>query len=128
MSDKVPEIDKLRKLLDKAGIPYKNRVQLAEDDEDIYVKMYGEAGKYTRNQVIYGECTLPQETPFPWKFDAIWQRGSFGAMDGLIETYGPLGWDKREEPREMTAQEAFDIIMADYKKERGKEDKTHGGT
>lgn len=128
MSDMVPEIDKLRKLLDKAGIPYINRVELAKDDVDIYVKMYGEAGKYTWNQVIYGECTLPQETPFPWKFDAIWQRGSYGAMAGLIEAYGALGWDKQENPREMTAQEAFDIIKADYEKERGKEDKTDGGT
>lgn len=124
----VPEIDKLRKLLDKAGIPYINRVVLAEDDVDIYVKMYGEAGKYTRNQVMYGECTLSKESLFPWKFDAIWQRGSYGAMAGLIEAYGTLGWDKQENPREMTAQEAFDIIKADYEKERGKEDKTDGGT
>ena len=59
MSDMVPEIDKLRKLLDKAGIPYKNRVQLAEDDEDIYVKMYGEAGKYTRKKALSrGNLTL----------------------------------------------------------------------
>lgn len=128
MSDMVPEIDKLRKMLDKAGIPYENRVEYIEDDVDTYVKLYGEAGKYRWNQVIYGLSTLPQGYTFPWKFDAIWQRGSCGAMAGLIEAYGPLGRDKEGLPREMTAQEAFDIIKADYEKERGKEDKTHGGT
>lgn len=128
MSDMVPEIDKLRKMLDKAGIPYKNRIELAEDDVDTYVKLYGEAGKYRWNQVIYGLSTLPKENLFTWKFDAIWQCGSYGAGAGLIEAYGPLGRDKEGLPREMTAKEAFDIIMADYMKERGKEDKTHGGT
>lgn len=108
------EIDKLRKLLTDAEIPFENYIEEVKTPR-FRATEYGEAGKYDRNQIIYGR------TGASWKFDAIWQYGSFGAAEGLIETYGQLGVDEDEYPSTMTAQEAFEIIKADWEKTGGKE-------
>jgi len=113
MSNTVLEIDKLRKLLDEAGIPYESVIVPETLEPEIHQKLYGEAGKFRRNQVIYGRN--PEE-PTLVKFDAIWQCGSYGAAQGLIETYHELGMDSKGQPRVMTAQEAFEIIKADWEK------------
>lgn len=63
---------------------------------------------YSRNQIIYGRNGKN------WKIDGICQYGSYGAAEGLIETYGPLGCDKYGDPRILTAQEVFDIIKEDW--------------
>ncbi|MCR4622652.1 MAG: hypothetical protein K5663_11285 [Clostridiales bacterium] len=115
MTTKTLEIDKLRKLLDEAGIPYESVIVPETLEPEIHKKLYGEAGKFRRNQVIYGRN--PKE-PVLVKFDAIWQCGSYGAAQGLIETYHELGVDSKGNPRVMTAQEAFEIIKADWEKER----------
>lgn len=112
------ELDKLRAMLDAENIPYESIVEKWADNEwfskvaDSMKKvmpMYGEAGQYIRNQIIYGQTGKNE-----WKFDGICQYGSYGAAEGLIETYGQLGWDKEHNPRVLTAQEAFDIIKGDY--------------
>ena len=103
------ELDKLRKMLDDAKIPYES-YQKIWDDMPPY-NTDGEVGKYARNQVKYGVYDRQ------WKLDGICQWGSYGAEEGLIETYGPLGVDENGEPMVMTAQEVFDIIKADWEKE-----------
>ena len=49
------ELDKLRKMLDDAKIPYKSYQNPWGGDISSLDNWYGEAGKYARNQVIYGE-------------------------------------------------------------------------
>lgn len=109
------ELDKLRHLLDEASIPYES---IKEEWDKRYSyngnrEMYGEASRYQRNQIIYGMDVAQKNS---WKFDAIWQNGSYGAKDGLIETYGYLGTDARGNPCVMTAEEAFEIIKEDWRK------------
>lgn len=117
------EIDKLRLMLKEAEIPFESFV---EDMPEELRKMrmwgehdYGMAAQYDRNQIIYGR---DPENIHSWRFDAIWQYGSYGAKKGLIETYGPLGCDKQHNPRVMTAKEAFKIIKKDWE-EHGRADK-----
>ena len=112
------ELDKLRTLLKLAKIPFEDFQELFHEDHREFEKMYGEASKYTRNQIIYGRKS-PDDAY--WKFDAVWQFGSHGAGIGLIETYGELGVDKDGEPRVMNAFDAFCIIAADYMNEKEKE-------
>ena len=116
------ELDKLRKMLRDAGIPFEDYQEkhpfYSENAVLDSIKMYGpEASRYSRNQIIYGRNS---EDGMYWKFDAICQYGSYGAKDGLIETYGELGVDSDGEPRVMTAKEAFKIIKNDWKKEKNK--------
>lgn len=109
------ELDKLRHLLDEASIPYES-IKEEWDKRCSYNgnrEMYGEASRYQRNQIIYGMDVAQQNS---WKFDAICQNGSYGAKDGLIETYGHLGTDARGNPCVMTAEEAFEIIKEDWRK------------
>ena len=101
------EIDELRRMLTDAGIPFESYIEESKTPR-FYATEYGEAGKYDRNQVIYGRCEEG------WKFDAIWHYGSYGAKEGLLETYGRLGVDGKNNPRVMTAREAFEIIKADW--------------
>jgi hypothetical protein len=101
-------IDKLRERLDTAGIPYESHIEM---NENILQPIECEADKYMRNQIIYGR---DEETKF-WKFDAIYQWGSFGRTENKVETYGPLGTDEEGEPMVMTAEEAFKIIADDFR-------------
>ena len=102
------EIDELRRMLMDAGIPFESRIEESKFPRSCATELFGAAGKYDRNQVIYGRREKG------WKFDAIWQYGSYGAKEGLLETYGPLGVDDEGNPRVMTAREAFEIIKADW--------------
>ena len=115
------EIDRLRMMLTDSDIPYESIIQLMDYDEyikadkergerykEISYDWYGEAANYSLNQVIYGRTASGK-----WKFDAIWNKGSFGAKKGLLETYGTLGTE-RGEPMTMTANEAFIIIYNDW--------------
>ena len=109
------ELDKLRKMLRDADIPfedYQEREHLySEALLDSIMRLGPEANRYSRNQIIYGRNS---EDGMYWKFDAIYQYGSLG--DGFIETYGELGVDSDGEPRVMTAEEAFKIIKSDWER------------
>ena len=108
------ELDKLREMLTKAGITYENEQQPMTDLIDDYgwiserKKLYGESVNWSRNQVIYGRDGES------WLWDGIWQYGSYGAEEGLIESYGELGVDDEHQPKVVTAEEAFAVIKADY--------------
>lgn len=76
------ELDELRDMLTKAGIPYEDEIEPMTDERLIsqeLKELYGEAGKWRRNQVIYGRTGHNE-----WKWDGIWQYGSYGAKEGLI--------------------------------------------
>lgn len=115
----MPEIDKLRQMLKEAEIPFESFVE--DTPEELKklrtwgIRDYGMASRYNRNQIIYGR---EPESEWEWRFDAIWQYGSYGAKEGLIETYGALGHDEFNNPRVMTAKEAFKIIKKDWDKHR----------
>ena len=113
------ELDKLRRMLKRSGIPFEDYKELRSNNNylsnDSLETLYGEAGKYSRNQIIYGRNKKDYfKSENCWKFDGICQYGSFGAKEAMIETYGSLGVDSQGEPRVMTAKEAFDIIKRDY--------------
>lgn len=100
-------IDKLRERLDTEGIPYESRIEM---NENILQPITCEADRYMRNQIIYGRDTETGN----WKFDAIFQWGSFGRTENQVETYGELGTDEDGEPMVMSAEEAFKIIADDF--------------
>ena len=115
------ELDKLRIMLEEAEIPYENRIELNtlfNKYVSIYLKVSGSAAHFSRNQIIYGR--IPN-TRNDWKFDGICQYGSYGADEGMIETYGSLGSDEEGQPRVMTAAEAFEIIKKDYEESKNEE-------
>ena len=101
-------------MLEEAKIPYENRIELNKN-VSVYLKISGSAGHFSRNQIIYGR--IPN-TKNSWKFDGICQYGSYGAAEGMIETYGDLGADEEGQPRVMTAAEAFEIIKKDYEESK----------
>lgn len=119
------ELDKLRQMLTEANIPFesyqeKHPALLSDDDFwknnfMLRAEQYGECGIYRRNQVIYGRSGENN-----WKLDGICQYGSYGASDGMIETYGELGVDEDGEPKVMSAEQVFEIIKMNY--ENSKED------
>ena len=120
------ELDKLRQMLKYAQIPFEDVRELwtIEGITNSMIHLHGECGKYRRNQIIYGAYHGKHENiRCNWKFDAICQAGSYGAREGLIETYGDLGCDKKGQPRVMTAKEAFEIIKADWDKTLDKNNK-----
>lgn len=109
MNGYIGEMIKLIVRLREAKIPFEHIVvynphKLMEDD----IKMFGDAGKYLRNQVNY------------WRpdgsvaFDCVLQSGSYGCKEGLLETYHELGVDENNSPMVMTAEEAFEIIKKDW--------------
>ena len=102
------ELDKLRKMLDDAKIPYKSYQK--EWDNIPPHNFSGEAGKYEINRVVY---SIDE-----WKIEGVYHWGSFGAAEGLIETFGDLWVDETEVPMVMTAQEVFDIIKEDWQNEK----------
>ena len=114
------QIDELRKMLLEAGIPFENKIRQMDAKTRKHLKpeeRYGEAGKWWENQVIYGG-----RTEIGTRFDAICCFGSYGAKEGLLETYGELGRGENGEPRIMTAREAFEIIKKDWEARCGEKD------
>lgn len=108
------ELEKLRGMLVEAGIPFESYYETWYDEEyaNGLKDIYGEFGRFKRNQIIYGRY----EDTNTWKFDAILQAGSYGCSLGLVETYGSLGEDDTGNPQVMTAEEAFEIIQRDYER------------
>jgi hypothetical protein len=115
------ELDKLREMLTSANIPFesyqeKHPALLSDNDfwKDNFMlcaKRYGECGIYGRNQIIYGRSDENS-----WKLDGICQYGSYGANEGMIETYGELGTGEDGEPRVLDADQVFEIIKEDFGK------------
>ena len=103
-------IDKLREMLDTAGIPYESYKEEVNENTLLLHPIVCEADRYMRNQIVYGR---DKET-MGWKFDAIYQFGSFGRTENQVETYGELGTDEDGEPMVMSAEEAFKIIADDF--------------
>lgn len=113
------ELDKLREMLISANIPfesYREKHPALLSDNDFWknnfmlcAERYGECGIYGRNQIIYGRSGESS-----WKLDGICQYGSYGANEGMIETYGELGTDEDGEPRILNADQVFEIIKGDY--------------
>lgn len=108
------ELDKLRDMLTKAGVPYEDEIEPMTEQRLInpeLANIWGEAGrKWWHNQVIYGRGE------HEWLWDGICQYGSYGAEEGLIESLGQLGCDEDGYPKVVTAEEAFAVIKADYDK------------
>lgn len=103
------ELDKLRKMLDEAFIPYESYCETHEDMKKKYpdwvMPMVGcDADRYFRNQIVYGRIDNAH-----WLFDAIFTNDSFGRFANLIETYGEYG-QQDNFPMIMSAEEAFAII------------------
>lgn len=103
-------MDKLREMLDTAGIPYESYIKEVNEDTLLLQPTECEAERYMRNQIVYGR---DKETGH-WKFDAIYQIGSYGRTENKVETYGELGTDEDGEPMVMTVEEAFKIIADDF--------------
>lgn len=109
------ELDKLRQMLTDAKIPFESRQEKWDVRFPVFPfekEEYGEACKWSRNQVIYGREENPGE--YMWQWDGIFQHGSYGAKDGMIESYGALGVDSEGHPKVVTAEEAFETIKAHY--------------
>ena len=117
------ELDRLRVMLRREGIPFENIMEPMSQRRKMWSssemgkEFYGDAAEWYRNQIVYGR---DEKHPDKWLFDGIWQYGSYGAKHGLIETYGKLGVDSKFNPQVMTAEEAFEIIRADWEKRRAK--------
>lgn len=109
MNGHIGEMKKLIKMLLEARIPFEHIVQYSffEFMKD-NIEMHGEAGKYARNQIVYYR---PDGTRV---FDCILQGGSYGCEEGMLEAYGELGVDEEDNPKVMTAEEAFEIIKKDW--------------
>ena len=118
-------IDKLRQMLTEADISFESYEEDYPPMTDPRLKSffdvaYGEASKWQRNQIIYGRYN-DNRRKFGWKIDAIYQRGSYGCTRGLLETYGTLGVDDKNNPLTMTPKEVFKIISDDWNKLSEKE-------
>lgn len=112
-------IDELRKMLTDENIPYedyKEQYPLSRFDNEPYIhRLYGEASKWSRNQIIYGRYN-DHRRKHEWKIDAIFQRGSYGCTQGFVETYGTLGVDEKNNPMTLKPSEVFKIIVDDWNK------------
>lgn len=102
------EIDKLRGMLSRAGIPFESYI----DGHNAYTLQYVHirclADNYDRNQVIYGRYAQTG-----WKLAAIFQYGSYGRTENKLELWGDL---IEGDPIIATAQEAFEMIRKDWEK------------
>ncbi len=105
-------LDRLRKMLNEAKIPYESYQEKWPDGlQLLYGWDKGEGAQWQRNQIVYG-----RNNQDGWKFDAIFQYGSWGREKNLVETYGELGVDQDGNPRVMSAETAFYIIKKDWNK------------
>lgn len=105
------ELDRLRAMLDEAGIPYDSiQEEWRQDIKDAFPAYYEGNNRFMKNQIIYGATSDLHD----WKLDGICQMGSYGANEGLIETYGPLGTDAEGDPLVLRADDVFQIIKEDW--------------
>lgn len=102
------ELDKLRQMLKDAGIPFEDYKEGYNAYTLQYVHITCEADNWSRNQIIYG-----RSSDIWWKLDAIWQHGSYGREQGLIELWGSM---IDGDPVVATAEEAFAMIQEDWRK------------
>lgn len=103
------ELDKLREMLNEAGIPYESvQREFSPEVISIFPEYYNGARKYSHNQIVYGR------NDNSWKIDGICQMGSYGVEQGLIETYGELGVDAEGDPLVLRAEDVFQIIKEDW--------------
>lgn len=110
------ELDKLRAMLDEAGIPYDSiKEEWSQEIKDAIPDYYIGNNRYCHNQIVYGAAQNGL-----WKLDGICQMGSYGASEGLIETYGKLGTDAEGDPLVLRADDVFQIIKEDWEKEKEK--------
>lgn len=101
------EIDKLRYMLKRAGIPFESYIEGHNAYILQYVHIRCLADNYTRNQIIYGRKGEG------WKLDAIYQYGSYGRTENKLELWGDM---IEGDPITATAQEAFEMIREDWEK------------
>lgn len=109
------EIDKLRSMLKTAGVPFESYIEVHNQYTRQFVHITCEADTYSRNQVIYGRNGVR------WKLDAIYQYGSYCRTEGKIELWGQM---IEGDPITATAQEAFDLIIKDWKAAKNGEHKS----
>lgn len=102
-------LDKLREMLNEAKIPYESYQEAWS--ELLYGWDGSEGAQWQRNQIIYG-----RHDEHEWKFDAVFQYGSWGREKNCVESYGELGVDEDGNPRVMSAETAFAIIKEDWDK------------
>lgn len=111
------ELDKLRTMLTEAKIPFESYEELYEDRfkdfPSCMPNIECDADRYFTNQVIYGRGYTIDHM---WIIDAIYKYGSYGRASGLLETYGEMGVDYKDNPKVMSAVEVFDIIKNDWEK------------
>lgn len=105
------ELDKLRAMLDKAGIPYESYQREWPEEARTVPELFSGNERFVHNQIIYGRID-----EITWKLDGICQSGSYGARQGLIETYGKLGTDAEGDPLVLRADDVFQIIKEDWEK------------
>ena len=106
------ELDKLRWLLDEANIPYQSyKEELSDKLIEMNSEYYSGNYRYYCNQIIYG---IDPDDVHKWKLDGVCQMGSYGARQGLIETYGPLGTDAEGDPLVLNADDVFFLIKEDW--------------
>ncbi len=104
------ELDKLRAMLDEAEIPYDSIQEEWEDSiKASFPDYYKGNNRFKRNQIIYGAAPDLHK----WRLDGVCQMGSYGAEQGLIETYGSLGTDAEGDPLVLRAEDVFEIIKED---------------
>lgn len=101
-------IERLQQMLDDAMIPYKLYCEkwdelLLKNCPNLYKK---EPDMFCRYQIIYGEYDRNK-----WKLDAIWQYGSYGRYEGMVEVYGDM---IKGDPYPVTPEEAFEMIKEDW--------------
>ena len=117
------ELDKLRKMLREAKIPFETFQEsmdcMDEKRRKVAMRLYGEAYLWKRNQIVYGRHFGGKR--YDWLFDGVCQYASYGAKIGMIEAWGDMGEDEHHYPRTMTAKEAFEIISDDWEKRKKKE-------
>ena len=117
------ELDKLRKMLREAKIPFETfqeSMDVPDEKSRKYAMLrYGEAWMWKRNQIVYGRHAHRR---YDWLFDGVCQYGSYGAKTGMIEAWGDLGEDEHHYPRTMTAKEAFAIISEDWERRNHEKD------
>jgi len=111
-------IDKLEALLTDAGIPFERIKEAYSDEYDAFNEMFGEAGKWRRNQIVYGAAAHPAiGKVVDWQLDAIWQAGSYGLPD-MVECWGRL---IGANPKPMLPEEAFEIIKRHWEEQNERE-------
>lgn len=109
-------LDKLRILLNEAGIPFTD-IKLKWPKEQMaafesFPMGPKDMNEFQRNQIIY---SLDEESD-TWKFDAIYHFGAHSDHQ-FLECWGTLIGG---EPRSITVREAFKIITENWEKCNGK--------